>query len=123
VCYAVVTKPTGCPGGCQWPVCGSKCANRPEHQDECRYVRQLRPKTKSDGQTWSVGIYNAITAVRGLSIKHGEYEYFLDVLQKKLTKKLTFEVFFNDSAESFNYNLLNFQNLTADRSSPIYFYF
>ncbi|XP_026818652.1 SET domain-containing protein SmydA-8-like [Rhopalosiphum maidis] len=92
VCYAVVTKPTGCPGGCQWPVCGSKCANRPEHRDECRYIRQLHPKTKSDGQTWSVGIYNAITAVRGLSIKHGEYEYFLDVLQKKLTEKFTFEV-------------------------------
>jgi len=93
VCYSVVTTPTGCPGGCQWPVCGRQCADHPEHRDECRYVRQLCPKTKNDGQTWSVGIYNAITAVRGLSIRDGEYKYFLDVLQKKLTDKLTFEVF------------------------------
>ncbi|XP_027843219.2 SET domain-containing protein SmydA-8-like [Aphis gossypii] len=94
VCYAAVTTPIGCPGGCRWPVCGRQCADRPEHRDECRYVRQLRPKVtnKSDGQTWSVGIYNAITAVRGLSIRRGEYKYFLDVLQKKLTERPTFEV-------------------------------
>jgi len=100
VCYAAVTTPIGCPGGCRWPVCGRQCANRPEHRDECRYVRQLRPKVtnKGDGQTWSVGIYNAITAVRGLSIRRGEFKYFLDVLQKKLTERPTFEVFFNDSA-------------------------
>ncbi|CAI6359665.1 unnamed protein product [Macrosiphum euphorbiae] len=92
VCYSEMTTPTGCPGGCRLPVCGRQCADRPEHRDECRYVRQLRPKTKSDGQTWSVGIYNAITAVRGLSIKDGKYRFFLDVLQKKSTDKLTFEV-------------------------------
>lgn len=94
VCYSVVTMQIGCPGGCQWPVCGRQCADHPEHRDECRYVRQLCPKTKSDGHVWSVGMYNAITAVRGLSIRDGNYKYFLDVLQKKLTDKLTFEVFF-----------------------------
>ncbi|XP_022168889.1 protein msta-like [Myzus persicae] len=92
VCYDILITAIGCPGGCQWPVCGRQCADSPEHRDECRYVRKLRPKTKSDGQTWSVGIYNAITAVRGLSIRDGEYKYFLDVLQKKLTDKKMFEV-------------------------------
>ncbi|XP_025196722.1 SET domain-containing protein SmydA-8-like [Melanaphis sacchari] len=92
VCYTEVTTPTGCPGGCRWPVCGRQCADRPEHREECRYVRKLRPKIKNDGQTWSIGIYNAITAVRGLSIRNSEYKYFLDVLQKKLSEKLTFEV-------------------------------
>lgn len=93
ICYAVLMKPTGCPGGCLLPVCGHQCADRPEHQDECRYIRKLRPKTMSDGQTWSMGIYNALTAVRGLSIRDGGYKYFLDVLQKKVTDKPMFEVF------------------------------
>jgi len=103
VCYTVMTTPTGCPDGCRWPVCGRQCADSPEHRGECRYVRQLRPKTKNDDQTWSVGMYNAITAVRGLSIRDGKFKYFLDVLQKKSTDKLMFEVFIFVIPTTFTY--------------------
>lgn len=100
VCYAVVASvdPAGpssarcCPGGCRLPVCGQTCADRPEHSDECLYVRRLCPTARA-GRTWSAGVYNAIAPVRGLvSANNGPYKRFLDVLQKKSTTKPVFEV-------------------------------
>lgn len=101
VCYTVITSSSAadqstlvtpcCPGGCRSPVCGRTCADRPEHFDECRYVRQLCPI--SPNRTWSVGVYNAIAPVRGLiSTSNGPYKCFLDMLQKKSTTKPVFEV-------------------------------
>lgn len=93
VCYgapARVSAVRPCPDGCRLPVCSKQCSSDPVHADECRYVRLLRPRT--DRSPWSVGIYNAVTAIRGLAVNRGRYKYFLDILQKKSTDRPAFEV-------------------------------
>lgn len=90
VCYAAAAAVVGCPAGCGMPVCGPRCAGLPVHSAECRYVRRLRPKGE---RPWSVAVYNAIAPIRGLrAFRDGPYGFFLDVLQKKSSDTLAFEV-------------------------------
>lgn len=88
-CYAAVAVAVACPRGCRLPVCDARCADRPEHSRDCLYVRGLRPKP---GDAWSVGLYNALAAIRSVSLKDGRYARFLDVLQKRSTNRPVFEV-------------------------------
>ncbi|XP_050530308.1 SET domain-containing protein SmydA-8-like isoform X2 [Daktulosphaira vitifoliae] len=80
-----------CSGGCRWPVCNTKCAKSKLHTVECAYIRCLRPNSSSS--EWSIGLYNAVAAVRGLTMfKEGSYNYFYNTLQKNTTVKPVFEV-------------------------------
>lgn len=94
VCYAAAAAAAlvPCPRGCGLPVCRERCADRPEHREDCDYVRRLGPKI-DDGRGWSLGVYNALAAVRSVSLKKSRYRHFLDVLQKKSANKPVFEVF------------------------------
>ncbi|XP_050438307.1 SET domain-containing protein SmydA-8-like [Adelges cooleyi] len=94
VCYRDDEPLRGCPGGCGWPVCDVVCARSATHTRECEYMRRLRPKVvHRDDAGWTVGLYNAIAAVRGLvALKKGPFGFFLNVLQKKSTDKPVLEV-------------------------------